>query len=94
MTITRCFGAPIYEEMEECEMKSGIHPEYKDCKVTCACGNTFMTKSTKEEIRLDVCSQCHPFYSGKRGRVLTEAGRLEKFQRKYKGINYGQKTEV
>jgi large subunit ribosomal protein L31 len=54
-----------------------------------------MTRSTQKEIRVGVCSQCHPFYSGKRGsRVLSEAGRLEKFQKKYAGVNYGQKTEV
>ena len=45
-------------------MKEGIHPDYKECKVTCACGNTFVTKSTKEELRLDVCSACHPFFTG------------------------------
>lgn len=82
MTITRRFGAPIYEEMEECEMKSGIHPEYKDCKVTCACGNTFMTKSTKEEIRLDVCSQCHPFFTGQQ-KFINRGGRVEKFKKKF-----------
>ncbi len=75
-------------------MKKDIHPEYQECKVTCACGNTFTTRSTMKEIRVGVCSACHPFYSGKKGRVLTEAGRLEKFQKKYQGINYGQKTEV
>jgi len=73
-------------------MKKDIHPEYQDCKVTCACGNTFTTRSTMKEIRVGVCSQCHPFYSGKKGRVLS--GRLEKFQKKYQGIHYGQKTDV
>lgn len=73
-------------------MRSGIHPEYQTCKVSCACGNSFETRSTEKEIRVAVCSQCHPFYTGKRGsRVVTEAGRLEKFQKKYAGINYGQK---
>ncbi|MDR1742028.1 MAG: 50S ribosomal protein L31 [Synergistaceae bacterium] len=76
-------------------MKKEIHPDYVECKVSCACGNSFVTRSTKKEIRVGVCSQCHPFYAGKRGgRVLTEAGRLEKFKKKYAGINYGQKTEV
>lgn len=75
-------------------MKKEIHPEYQECRVTCACGNFFTTRSTQKEIRVGVCSQCHPFYSGKRGRVLSEAGRLEKFQKKYAGVNYGQKTEV
>ena len=75
-------------------MKKEIHPVYQKCRVSCACGNSFITQSTQKEIRVGVCSQCHPFYSGKRGRVLSEAGRLEKFQKKYAGINYGQKTEV
>ena len=75
-------------------MKKDIHPEYQDCKVTCACGNMFTTCFTMKEIRVGVCSQCHPFYSGKKGRVLSEAGRLEKFQKKYQGIHYDQKTDV
>ena len=63
-------------------MKKGIHPEYKECKVTCACGNTFMTKSTEEEIRTDICSACHPFFTGqqKSGR---QGGRVEKFNRRF-----------
>ena len=75
-------------------MKKDIHPNYQECQVNCACGNSFVTHSTQKEVRVGVCSQCHPFYSGKRGRVLSEAGRLEKFQKKYAGVNYGQKTEV
>ena len=75
-------------------MKKEIHPEYQECRVACACGNSFTTRSTQKEIRVGVCSQCHPFYSGKRGRVLSEAGRLEKFQKKYAGVKDGQKTEV
>ena len=63
-------------------MKKGIHPEYNDCKVICACGNTFMTKSTKDEIRLDVCSQCHPFFTGQQ-KFLNRGGRVEKFKQKY-----------
>jgi large subunit ribosomal protein L31 len=73
-------------------MKKDIHPEYKVCKVSCACGNTFETRSTVSELKLGVCSACHPFYTGKRGsRVLSEEGRLQKFNKKYQGINYGQK---
>ncbi|MBQ1303121.1 MAG: 50S ribosomal protein L31 [Firmicutes bacterium] len=63
-------------------MKAGIHPEYKVCKVTCTCGNTFETKSTKEEIRVDVCSACHPFYTGTQ-KFVTRGGRIEKFKNKY-----------
>ena len=63
-------------------MKEGIHPDYKECKVTCACGNTFVTKSTKEELRLDVCSACHPFFTGQQ-RNLAARGRIEKFNKRY-----------
>lgn len=63
-------------------MKKDIHPKYEACTVRCACGNSFDTKSTQGELRVAVCSACHPFYTGKKGRVV-EAGRLEKFQKKY-----------
>lgn len=63
-------------------MKEGIHPEYKECKVTCACGNTFMTKSTEEEIRTDICSACHPFFTGQQ-KSARQGGRVEKFKTKY-----------
>lgn len=72
-------------------MKKDIHPKYGVCKVSCACGNSFETRATVDEIKVGVCSVCHPFYTGKKGRVLSEAGRLEKFNKKYAGINYGQK---
>ncbi|MBN1332159.1 MAG: 50S ribosomal protein L31 [Synergistales bacterium] len=76
-------------------MKKDIHPEYKECKVTCACGNTFQTRSTMSEVKVGVCSECHPFYTGKRGsRVLAEEGRLQKFKKKYEGINYGQRQDT
>ena len=63
-------------------MRAGIHPETKECKVTCACGATFMTKSTKEEIRVEVCGECHPFYTGKQGKAK-KTGAVEKFNRKF-----------
>ncbi len=63
-------------------MKAGIHPEYKKCKVTCACGETFETMSTKDEINVEVCSKCHPFYTGKQARA-SRAGKVEKFNKKY-----------
>lgn len=72
-------------------MKKDIHPKYVACKVTCACGNTFETRSTSGDMRVSVCNVCHPFYTGKKGRVI-EAGRLEKFRQKYAGVNYGQKN--
>ena len=73
-------------------MKDKIHPAYKDVKVTCACGATFNTRSTLcKDIKLDICSACHPFYTGKQ-KFLDVAGRVEKFQRKYGG-EYFKKTK-
>lgn len=63
-------------------MKKGIHPEYIESTVVCACGNTFTTRSTKKEIRVEICSQCHPFYTGKQ-KFVDSAGRVEKFRKKY-----------
>ena len=63
-------------------MKETIHPEYDECLVICACGNTFKTRSTKKEIRVEICSQCHPFYTG-RQKLIDSAGRIEKFRKKY-----------
>ena len=63
-------------------MKKGIHPEYKECKVTCACGNTFMTRSTESEIRTDICSACHPFFTGKQ-KLVDAGGRVDKFKKRY-----------
>jgi large subunit ribosomal protein L31 len=74
-------------------VKKDIHPEYKECHVACACGNTFETRSTVGEIKVAVCSSCHPFYTGKRGSVVLEAGRLEKFQRKYAGTRFGKNQD-
>jgi large subunit ribosomal protein L31 len=63
-------------------LKEGIHPNYKDVKVSCACGETFTTKSTMNNIRVDICSKCHPFFTGKQKLVDAE-GRVEKFKKKY-----------
>lgn len=63
-------------------MKNGIHPEYQEVEVYCACGNTFKTRSTKKEIRVEVCSECHPFYSGKQ-KTVEKGGRVEKFKKKF-----------
>ncbi len=66
-------------------MKTKIHPEYKEINVRCACGNTFTTRSTlKDDLRVDICSACHPFYTGKQ-KFVDAAGRVEKFQKKYGG---------
>ena len=65
-------------------MKAELHPTYEDVAVTCSCGNTFQTKSTvgKEALSLDICSACHPFYTGKQ-RITDTAGRVEKYRQKY-----------
>jgi large subunit ribosomal protein L31 len=63
-------------------MKSGIHPQYQEATVTCGCGNKFVTRSTRKNITVEICSACHPFFTGKMKYVDT-AGRVEKFQRKY-----------
>jgi len=64
-------------------MKEKIHPKYGPCTVICACGEVFHTRSAKKEIKTDVCSKCHPFFTGKQ-KFLDTAGRVEKFKRKYK----------
>ena len=64
-------------------MKESIHPKYQKCTVTCACGSTFETRSSVPSIHLDICSKCHPFYTGKQ-RLVDTAGRVERFRRRYK----------
>lgn len=63
-------------------MKDKIHPKYVDCQVTCGCGNTFETRATVQELRIEICNVCHPFYSGKQ-RFVDSAGRVDKFAKKY-----------
>jgi large subunit ribosomal protein L31 len=63
-------------------MKEGIHPNYQPLTVTCACGNTFETRSTSKELTVDVCGACHPFYTGKQ-RLMDTQGRIDRFRRKY-----------
>jgi large subunit ribosomal protein L31 len=63
-------------------MKQGIHPDYKLSTVHCACGESFQTRSTKPDVRLDICSNCHPFFTGKQKLIDTE-GRVDKFRKKY-----------
>jgi len=67
-------------------MKAGIHPAYNEIKVTCACGHTFQTRSThKGDMRVEICSACHPFFTGKQKLIDTE-GRVDRFQKKYANI--------
>ncbi len=64
-------------------MKAKIHPKYVEATVRCACGNTFQVGSTKETLRVDVCSKCHPFFTGEQ-RIVDTAGRVERFRRRFK----------
>lgn len=70
-------------------MQKGIHPKYDKCVVTCSCGDTFETRATVSELRIDICSACHPFYTGNM-KILDAAGRVEKFNKKY---NWGKTAE-
>ena len=63
-------------------MKEKIHPKYSEAKIVCACGESFETKSTIDKIRVDICSKCHPFFTGKQ-KLLDAEGRVEKFKKKY-----------
>ncbi len=73
-------------------MKSDIHPDYFETTVTCGCGNSFQTRSTKKELRIDICNMCHPFYTGKLKFVDT-TGRIEKFKSKYSDGNYASLSQ-
>ena len=64
-------------------MKKGIHPEYHEITVVCACGSTFQTRSTRKELKIEICSSCHPFFTGKQ-KLIDSAGRVERFQKRYK----------
>ncbi len=62
-------------------MKTEIHPTYQEARVTCSCGNSFVTRSTKSELHVELCSECHPFYTGKQ-KLVDTGGRVERFQRR------------
>ncbi|HIN54542.1 MAG TPA: 50S ribosomal protein L31, partial [Planctomycetes bacterium] len=68
-------------------MKDGIHPDYIETAVKCGCGNSFTTRSTRSELKIDICSSCHPFYTGKL-KFIDAAGRIEKFQNKFAAGTY------
>lgn len=68
-------------------MKDGIHPRYQQTTVTCGCGNSFVTRSTQKELKVDICSACHPFYTGKL-KYVDAAGRIDKFQKKFAAGTY------
>jgi large subunit ribosomal protein L31 len=84
--LSGCGGASYNDcstlNIPEAAMKADIHPEYVEATVTCGCGNKFTTRSTKKNITVEICSACHPFFTGKMKFVDT-TGRVEKFQKKY-----------
>ena len=63
-------------------MKEGIHPKYEECRVHCSCGNEFVTRSTVDSMRVELCAECHPFYTGKQ-KLVDTGGRVERFQKRY-----------
>ena len=73
-------------------MKPTIHPKYETCTVSCACGEAFQTRSTRPTIRVEICSKCHPFFTGKQ-KFVDSAGRVEKFTKKYKWVE-GKATQT
>ena len=73
-------------------MKEGIHPEYKETTITCVCGKVYETKSTKKDIRVEICSNCHPFITGKQ-KIMDTAGRVERFKKKYEAVETAPKTK-
>ncbi|HLA04453.1 MAG TPA: 50S ribosomal protein L31 [Syntrophales bacterium] len=72
-------------------MKQGIHPEYSEATISCVCGNVVKTKSTKKDIKVEICSQCHPFITGKQ-KIIDTAGRVERFNRRYAAKDENGKT--
>ena len=74
-------------------MKQGIHPDYQIANVHCSCGNTFQTRSTVGEIRAEICSNCHPFYTGKQ-KLVDTGGRVERFQRRYAKTQAAQQRRL
>jgi len=84
---SRGFNSPATDSMagslkEEIKMQDKIHPKYQESVIICACGNTIHTRSTKPNIRVEVCSKCHPFFTGKQ-KFVDSAGRVDKFMKKY-----------
>lgn len=73
-------------------MKEGIHPKYVDATITCACGNVIKTRATMPEIKVDICSACHPFFTGKQ-KLVDTAGRVERFKKKYEKFSQNKKKD-
>jgi len=83
MVLKRLRSSILPQQLYEVPMKAGIHPDYKEITVTCTCGNTFTTRSTiGHDLQVEVCSNCHPFYTGKQ-KIVDTGGRVDKFRKKY-----------
>ena len=67
-------------------MKKNIHPNYVDCEITCLCGNVIHTRSTKDKLNVEICSACHPFFTGQQ-KIVDTAGRVERFRKRYEGVS-------
>lgn len=80
--LVRRWKCRTQEESEETIMKQGIHPDYKATTITCACGAVYQTKSVKENLKVDICSKCHPFFTGKQ-KFVDAGGRVDKFKKKF-----------
>ena len=93
-TGVRVFGTLKYSRKEfPTAMKAGIHPAYNEINVICACGHTFKTRSThKGDIRVEICSSCHPFFTG-RQKLVDTAGRVDRFEKKYKATRGAKKEK-
>lgn len=74
-------------------MKKEGHPQYFDCVVTCSCGNTWTTRSTKKELKVDICSTCHPFYTGKQ-KLIDSGGRVDRFKKMMKKVKAGSNSST
>jgi large subunit ribosomal protein L31 len=81
MAVTRVYRHPLPTSLDLEEMKAGIHPEYTLSNVHCSCGNQFYTRSTSPDLHVELCSECHPFYTGKQ-KLVDTGGRVERFQRR------------
>ena len=79
--------------VKEIDVKTGIHPEYVDTLVRCSCGNAFQTRSTRPELHLELCNECHPFFTGKQ-KLVDSGGRVERFERRYGKRRSARSTEA
>jgi large subunit ribosomal protein L31 len=71
-------------------MKDNIHPKYVDCEITCLCGHVIQTRSTKDKLNVEICSNCHPFFTGQQ-KIVDTAGRVERFRKRYEKASYSGK---